>query len=160
MSYSADDVMDRFESIPPDNSTPPASYPEETGPYFLYRYNRDGKHDGKHLYASALELVLKAREWMEKPLGGIEYPEIRGTDGLDRLVLHVIDGELVWPTKEQVADEIIDLTGVDKIVNRMNTDEPYFTSNETIKGQLADQELIPDAKELTDHMETGGSDDD
>ena len=55
--------------------------------FLLYRFGPDGTHGGKELFEGEKALVEAAGE----------FPEIRGTDLLDRLVLRIVDGKVIFP---------------------------------------------------------------
>jgi len=64
-----------------------------TETFALYLFGPDGRHGGKVLHEGEKALVEAAAS----ALGSGDYPEIRGTDLLDRLVLHIVDGKVVFP---------------------------------------------------------------
>jgi len=64
-----------------------------TETFALYLFGPDGLHGGKLLYEGEKALV----EGASAALASGDYPEIRGTDLLDRLVLHIVDGKVVFP---------------------------------------------------------------
>ena len=59
--------------------------------FYLYLYGSDGMVAEKKEYQGAEALVNAAKE------AQFEYPEIRGTDLMDLLVLHIVDGKLLHP---------------------------------------------------------------
>ena len=61
--------------------------------FALYLYGPDGFHGGKHYYEGEKALVEAAAA----AAASGDHPEIRGTDMLDRLVLHWKDGKLLHP---------------------------------------------------------------
>ena len=65
---------------------------EET--FALYLFNSDGFHDGKELFEGTKALCDAAMVALETG----EYSEIRATDLLDRMVLHIVGDEVVFPT--------------------------------------------------------------
>ena len=64
-----------------------------TETFALYLYGSDGLHGGKTFYEGEKELLDAAAAAADTG----DYPEIRGTDLLDRLVLHWKGGELLHP---------------------------------------------------------------
>lgn len=67
-----------------------------TETFVLYLFGPDGKHGGKNYYEGGKALVEAAREALKTG----KYPEVRGTDMLDRLVLHIVDGGVRHPVGE------------------------------------------------------------
>lgn len=67
-----------------------------TESFFGYRFNNKGFHDGKTLITTptALQNYLVRNN---------TYPEIRITDMMDMLVMHVVKGKLIYPTEEDLA---------------------------------------------------------
>jgi len=64
-----------------------------TETFALYLFGPDGFHGGKVFYEGEKALVDAAAAAVATG----DYPEIRGTDLLDRLVLHWKGGELLYP---------------------------------------------------------------
>jgi hypothetical protein len=61
--------------------------------FVLYRFGPDGTYEAKEFFEGEKALVEAAG----LAVGTGEFPEIRGTDLLDRLVLRIVDGEVVFP---------------------------------------------------------------
>ena len=64
-----------------------------TETFALYLFGPDGFHGGKVFYEGEKALVEAAAAAVATG----DYPEIRGTDLLDRLVLHWKGGKLIHP---------------------------------------------------------------
>ena len=59
--------------------------------FFAYRFGVDGMHDGKTLVSSADEVTAYIKDNINT------HPEIRLTDMMDNLVLHIQDHVWLWP---------------------------------------------------------------
>ena len=59
--------------------------------FYLYLYGSDGMVAEKKEYQGGEARVNAAKE------AQFEYSEIRGTDLMDLLVLHIVDGKLLHP---------------------------------------------------------------